>query len=164
MVEEEDSRQSMLPDIICSSQKKCIDLVDDTPVLIPPPSPLLGKRKAISINIAEVTKKILVPSLCSSPVSTSALILPSASTDLSKPTSPVPTLKTGLAEPLSGELLHITVQQKKRSKKALKKKKFERCPSKLLNKTDRVRILKGLQAASGIPSFLTCNFNSERIA
>ncbi len=165
MVEgEEDSCVSMLPDIICSSQKECIDLVDDTPALIPQPPPLLGKRKAISINIAEGTKKNLVPSLRSTPESTSALILPSASTDLSKPSSPVPTLKTRLTEPSSGELLHITVQQKKRSKKALKKKKFERCPSKLLNKTDRVRILKGLQAASGIPSFLTCNFNSERIA
>jgi hypothetical protein len=164
MVEgEEDSCISMLPDIICSSQKECIDLVDYAPALIPPPPPLLGKRKAISINIADGIKKILVPSLRSSPESTSALILPSASTDLSKPSSPVPTLKTTLTEPSSGESLHITVQQKKRSKKALKKKKFERCPSKLLNKTDRVRILKGLLAASGISSFHACNFNSERV-
>jgi hypothetical protein len=154
MVEGEDSCMSMLPDIICSSRKECMDLVDDTPALIPPPPPLLGKRKAISINIAEGTKKILVPSLRSSPESTSALIPPSS----------VPTLKTGLAEPSSGELLHITVRQKKRSRKALKKKKLERCPSKLSNTTGRVRILKGLQAASGIPSFLACNFNSERIA
>jgi hypothetical protein len=128
--------------------------VDDNPALIPPPTPLLGKRKAININIAKVTKKILVPSLRSSPESTSALIPPSS----------VPTLKTGLTEPSSGELLLITVQQKKRSKKAQKKKKFKRCPSKLLNTTGRVRILKGLQAASGIPSFLACNFNSEHTA
>jgi hypothetical protein len=132
----------MLPDIVCSSQKECIDLVDDTPALIPPPAPLLGKRKAISINIADGTKKILVPSLRSSPESTSALILASASTALSKPPSPVPTLE--------------------RSKKAQKSKKIKRCPSKLLNTTGRVRILKGLQAASGMPSFLACNFNSER--
>jgi hypothetical protein len=146
MVEGKDDSCIILPpDIICSSQKECVDLVDDTPALIPQPPPLLGKRKAISINIAEVTEKIRVPSLRSSPESTSALIPPSS----------VPTLKTGFGEPSSGELLHITVQQKKRSKKALKKKKFERCPSKLLNKTVRVRILKGLQAASGIPSFLT---------